>query len=803
MKNEDKTKNHLIKELKQSIAKLEAADKNQKMSDKALKENEEKYRSLVEITSDWIWEVDQNGIYIYVSPKVKDLLGYEPDEVIGKTPFDFMTSEEAERITELFWSITESKKSFAGLENINIHKNGQHVILETSGVPIFDVSNKYIGYRGIDRDITERKKMEEEKRTLEQQIGFILGATKTGLDIIDSDFNIRYIDPEWEKIYNIGAVGKKCYKYFMDRDEPCLDCGIPKAMKSKKPVVTEEYLLKENRPIQVTTIPLQNKEGEWLFAEVKVDITERTKAEEALRKSEEKFRTFMETATDLMHMTDKDINFTYINEAVTKTLGYSKEEMVGMHVSKVLSKEMLEKFDTRSEEIIEKGKATFEDTWITKDGQEIYGENNVIAVYDDDGKFAGVRATFRDITDRRKSEEALKESEEKLRTFMESASDLMHIMDKDGNFIYVNEAMANTLGYTKEEMIGMHLTKILHKEHSIKFGSKREELLKKGKLTFEGIWLTKDGKEINGELKIVPTYDSDGRHTGSSGVFRDITERKNAEDALKESEEKFRTFMETASDFMYMTDKDGNLIFVNESMTRSLGYSKEELIGIHIAQVINKESLGNDIIAKVRKEVTEKGKLTFEDIWITKNGKELNGENKIVAIYDSDGKLSGSRGVFRDITERKQMEQELEHRASSLEEVNAALRVLLKTREEDKTDLEEKVFLNLQELVLPYLEKLKKNRLNKEENIYVNILESNLKDIISPFVRTMSLKYLNLSPKEIQVANLIKKDKNSKEIGALLNLAKKTIDTYRDSIRKKIGIKHKKVNLKTYLLSIK
>jgi PAS domain S-box-containing protein len=363
--------------------------------------------------------------------------------------------------------------------------------------------------------------------------------------------------------------------------------------------------------------------------------------------------------------------------------------------------------------------------------------------------------------------------------------------------------MANTLGYTKEEMIGMHLTKILHKEHSIKFGSKREELLKKGKLTFEGIWLTKDGKEINGELKIVPTYDSDGRHTGSSGVFRDITEHKKADDALKESEEKFRTFMETASDFMYMTDKDGNLIFVNESMTRSLGYSKEELIGIHIAQVINKESLGNDIIAKVRKEVTEKGKLTFEDIWITKNGKELNGENKIVAIYDSDGKLSGSRGVFRDITERKQMEQELEHRASSLEEVNAALRVLLKTREEDKTDLEEKVFLNLQELVLPYLEKLKKNRLNKEENIYVNILESNLKDIISPFVRTMSLKYLNLSPKEIQVANLIKKDKNSKEIGALLNLAKKTIDTYRDSIRKKIGIKHKKVNLKTYLLSIK
>lgn len=149
-----------------------------KKAEEALRENEEKFRSLVEITSDWIWEVDQNGIYSYVSPKIKTLLGYEPQELIGKaTPFDFMPEEEAEKTSRLFKSIISSRKSLDGLENTNIHKDGHLVVLETSGVPVFDKVGNFTGYRGVDRDITDRKRTEDElfqeKKKLENALNEI------------------------------------------------------------------------------------------------------------------------------------------------------------------------------------------------------------------------------------------------------------------------------------------------------------------------------------------------------------------------------------------------------------------------------------------------------------------------------------------------------------------------------------------------------------------------------------------------------------------------------------------------------
>ena len=166
-------------------------------------------------------------------------------------------------------------------------------------------------------------------------------------------------------------------------------------------------------------------------------------------------------------------------------------------------------------------------------------------------------------------------------------------------------------------------------------------------------------------------------------------------------------------------------------------------------------------------------------------------------------------GNIVDINERKLAEQalkerkkELEIKTSNLEEANAAFKVLLERRDEDKIELEEKVLSNVKELVVPYLEKLEKTGLDASQKTYLSILESNLNEIISPFLHTLSSKYLNISPREIQVANLVKQGKTTKEIAELMISSTRAIEFHRNNLRNKLGLKNKKANLRSYLLSL-
>jgi len=129
------------------------------------KESLDRFRAMTENTSDWIWEIDENLNYTYASPRIKELLGYEPEEIIGKTPFDLMSPDEGERVFEDFSHIVKLRLPFSRVENTNLHKDGHQVVLETSGVPIINAFGNFMGYRGIDRDTTERREIEERNRS--------------------------------------------------------------------------------------------------------------------------------------------------------------------------------------------------------------------------------------------------------------------------------------------------------------------------------------------------------------------------------------------------------------------------------------------------------------------------------------------------------------------------------------------------------------------------------------------------------------------------------------------------------------
>jgi DNA-binding CsgD family transcriptional regulator len=190
------------------------------------------------------------------------------------------------------------------------------------------------------------------------------------------------------------------------------------------------------------------------------------------------------------------------------------------------------------------------------------------------------------------------------------------------------------------------------------------------------------------------------------------------------------------------------------------------------------------------------------------------------AIFNDQGKLLEYQGVGWDITERvhaeealrkahdelerrvKERTRELEIKTNGLKEINTAMTVLLKKRENDKIELEDNVLTNVKELVEPYFEKIKKTKLDDQQEAFLSIVEYNLKEIISPFTRKMSLKYLNLTPTEIRIANLIRHGSSSKKIAELQNVSPRTIDTHRKNIRRKIGLQGQRGNLRSHLLSL-
>jgi PAS domain S-box-containing protein len=172
-----------------------APEKTEKRDIKdALWEIEQKYNSLVEAINDWVWEIDNNCVYTYASPNIIDLLGYEPEDVIGKKPYDFMQLEEAKRAEILFNEVAKTGRPFTGIEKVNQHKGGWSIIVETSGSPILDKTGKIIGYRGVDRDITERKNFEKAVAMSEKLYSSVINTCRDGIYLVQDDI-IKYLNP--------------------------------------------------------------------------------------------------------------------------------------------------------------------------------------------------------------------------------------------------------------------------------------------------------------------------------------------------------------------------------------------------------------------------------------------------------------------------------------------------------------------------------------------------------------------------------------------------------------------------------
>jgi len=300
-----------------------------------------------------------------------------------------------------------------------------------------------------------------------------------------------------------------------------------------------------------------------------------------------------------------------------------------------------------------------------------------------------------------------------------------------------------------------------------------------------------------------PTYEKLEKRVKE--LEEEAVKRKQAEEALRESEKSWRDSFNSMEDIILIVNKDYTINRINDIGLKLFGKTVEEVIGEKCYRVIH----GLDGPGKFCpfRETLKTGKPAVRDRYEKAFDKHFN--IKTSPIFNKNGEITGFVDLMRDTTERNRREQELRERdkeleikTSNLEEANAALKVLLKRRDEDKIELEEKVLSNVKELIFPYVEKLKTSRIDERQMVLIGIIESNLDDIISPFLRHLASKYSNITPKEIQVAGLIKDGKTTKEIAELLISTTRAIEFHRNNLRNKFGLKNKKANLRSYLLSL-
>ncbi len=299
-------------------------------------------------------------------------------------------------------------------------------------------------------------------------------------------------------------------------------------------------------------------------------------------------------------------------------------------------------------------------------------------------------------------------------------------------------------------------------------------------------------------------------------VAKTYANHEELESRLKASEQKFWTIFENANDLFMYVSYDGYIVNVNNKLEEIYGYKKKDVIGKPYMElgyhVFSKESMGK--ISAVYQQLVARGraKVNMELEALCNDGTKAFVEASSIIVKES-GKMAGMLVIIKDISERKEaelklkvayneMESKVKERTANLEEMNTALKVLLEKRDEDRVELEKKVLFNVEKLVMPSLEKLKKGKLAEMEMTFINIIENNLRDIISPFVHEAHSWDLTLTPTEIQVANLIKQQKATKEIAELLNISISAIVFHRHNIRKKLGLVSKKINLKSYLQSV-
>jgi len=380
--------------------------------------------------------------------------------------------------------------------------------------------------------------------------------------------------------------------------------------------------------------------------------------------------------------------------------------------------------------------------------------------------------------------------------------------DIHGVYLGINRAFREFLGRDAADIVGKTVYDVAPKDLADTYHQADAELYRTGGIqVYESDILHADGTLRRCVFSKAVFLDREGKAAGLIGSIFDITERKRTEEEIRKGSERYRRIFESIQDVYYEVSLDGIIREISPSIEKNFSYRREDFIGRSMYDFYVDPDRRKDFL----KEIQEKGRVDDFEIQLTDGQGSLFTCSITAAILPAEEEGGQPRivGCLRNITRRKSVEdalklreEELSIKSQNLEDLNTALRVLLKQREEDRRELEERVLSNVKTAILPHIEKLKNSVITRDQRNCLGILETQIHEIISPFLHKISQKYFDLTPQEIQVADLVREGRSSKEIADRLSISTRTVDCHRNSIRKKLGIKHRQTNLRSFLMRL-
>jgi PAS domain S-box-containing protein len=650
------------------------------------KEKAKEYKILIDGMNDTAFVINFEGKFAEVNNTAVEVLGYTREELLSMGPADIDTHLSSDDIGNLIEGMKKEDKQIFSTEHKT--KDGRIIPVEISSSRIMHNGKSHI--LSIARDITKRKKAEEALRQSEERLSAVFNNT-SDLQILFSvekneKFKIVNVNKtavetakrmgfDVSKENFLGKTVKEIVENFLkpnQRNSEETRKTFQKAVKTGKTVFYEEDYAFGNKifSAEVTIVPIMDEKGKCLYVLwVAHNITQRKKALEELKESEERFQTVIENLPLGVCLHDLNGNMTLVNKALCELTGYSEEELLTMNVQEV--DHLSASRDDRHNlwlKLNKGGHDYLESTLHRKDGSTFPAVIYLNAINLKDEPM--ILAITQDVTERRNAIEKLKESEERFQTVIENVPHGVCVHDLDGRIRLVNKATYDLTGYRREEMLNMNISDI---EPGVRNRLDMQKLWRKikkeGYARIEDIHHRKNGSSFPVEI-----YTSAIRLKGEPmilAIVNNITERKKALEKLKESEERFQTVIENLPLGVSVHGTDGKILLVNKTMCDLTGYTKEELLSLNVGD-IDRQSITRNDRENLWKKLKKSDSVRFESAHYRKDGSTYPAE-----IYLSAITIHGKPmlvGIAQDVTSRKEAIKKIKESEEKYKNLHESMR---------------------------------------------------------------------------------------------------------------------------------